>query len=385
MRQTNNVDITGGGVEPSLQGASAEHTLLPQIEQAKQEWERTFDAIQDLISLHSNDYRILRVNRALADKLGTTPQALIGRKCYEVFHCREAPWPGCPHEQTLQTRAPASIDVDDPQMGGFFHMSTFPLFTPDGELYATVHVARDLTQRRAMEAQLIQSAKMASLGTMAGGIAHEIRNPLCIISAAAQLLREYPDDEKLRDQSAKKIHRAAQRASHIIEMLLRFARPAVERRESVAVNGALEEALSLVGATALRQRDIALKTHLAGELPAVQGNRSLLQQVFVNVLTNAAQAMPDGGALTVSTGANSAGQVEIAIADTGPGIPAGHLDKIFDPFFTAWGGGSGTGLGLWVSQNIVHEHGGSIEVQSSQGEGTTFVIKLPQGSTVGEQ
>lgn len=238
-----------------------------------------------------------------------------------------------------------------------------------------VAVGRDLTERKRLEAQLIQSAKLTSLGVMAGGIAHEIRNPLAVSSAAAQLLLERPDDEKLREQATEKIRSGIQRASYIIENLLKFARPPEERMVSVDVSEVLEETLSLL-ANQLRVQRVGLRKDIAPDLPPVVGNKSLLQQVFSNMILNACNAMPDGGSLTITARVNSDNQVVIAFADTGCGVPEEDLSKIFDPFFTTMPVGKGIGLGLSISYSIVQQHQGTIEVESQVGQGSTFTVRL---------
>jgi len=239
-----------------------------------------------------------------------------------------------------------------------------------------VAVGRDLTERKRMEAQLITSAKLTSLGVMAGGIAHEIRNPLAISSAAAQLLLERPDDGELRREAAEKIWSGIQRASYIIENLLRFARPPQERTIAVDIAQVVEETISLL-ANQLTLQQVEVHRDLAAGVPPIIGNRGVLQQVFSNMILNACNAMPDGGTLTVTTRAISDEEVEIQFTDTGCGIPDEILGEIFDPFFTTMPVGKGTGLGLSISYSIIREHHGTIDVESKVGEGSTFTIRLP--------
>jgi signal transduction histidine kinase len=253
-----------------------------------------------------------------------------------------------------------------------------PMLDDERRIVGLVAVGRDLTERKRLEAQLIQSAKLTSLGVMAGGIAHEIRNPLAISSAAAQLLLERPDDEKFREEAAEKIHSGIQRASYIIENLLKFARPPEERMVAVDIGETLDETLSLL-ANQLRVYRIELWKEFAPALLPVVGNKSLLQQVFSNMILNACNAMPDGGSLTVATRATKAG-VEIQFSDTGCGISSEHLPKIFDPFFTTMPVGKGIGLGLSISYSIIQQLQGTIEVESTVGEGTTFTVRLPADS-----
>lgn len=246
-----------------------------------------------------------------------------------------------------------------------------------GGVAGFVAVGRDLTERRRLEAQLINSAKMASLGVMAGGIAHELRNPLGIISASAQLMLEHPADDQLRDQCAQKISAATQRTSLIIENLLKFAHPVSEQTKEVDLHAVLEEVLMLL-AHEMTLRKVALRKAFQANPPTVHGNPGLLQQVFTNLILNACNAMPQGGTLEVVTRATEAGQVRIEFRDTGHGIPSEHLPKIFDPFFTTMPVGKGTGLGLSISYSIIQQHQGAIEVESQVGKGTTFTVRLPQ-------
>jgi PAS domain S-box-containing protein len=251
-----------------------------------------------------------------------------------------------------------------------------PMRDDAGAVVGVVAVGRDLTEQQRLEAQLIHSAKMASLGVMAGGIAHELRNPLGIISAGAQLLLEYPDDTHLRSECAQKIHAATQRASLIIENLLKFAHPQGSQMKEVDLHAVLEETLPLL-AHQMALRKVTLRKEFQPDLPKVSGNPELLQQVLTNLILNACNAMPEGGMLTVATRANRAGQVEVRVRDTGCGIPEEHLPKIFDPFFSTMPVGKGTGLGLSISYSIMQQHQGTIEVESQVGRGSTFIVRLP--------
>ncbi|MBI4759389.1 MAG: PAS domain S-box protein [Chloroflexi bacterium] len=254
--------------------------------------------------------------------------------------------------------------------------SCSPMRDDAGGMVGIVAVGRDLTEQRRMEAQLVQSAKMASLGVMAGGIAHELRNPLGIISASAQLLLEHPDDAQLRSQCAQKVHAATQRASVIIENLLKFGRPVDQQMREVDLHAVLEETLALL-AHQVTLQEVTLRKEFQPDLPRAHGNPQVLQQVFTNLILNACNAMPQGGTLTVATRATEIGRVEIRFSDTGRGIPPEHLPKIFDPFFTTMPVGKGIGLGLSISYSIIQQHQGTIEVESRVGQGTTFTVRLP--------
>jgi len=245
-----------------------------------------------------------------------------------------------------------------------------------GETAGIVAVGRDLTERRKFEAQLLQTQKLAALGVMAGGIAHEIRNPLAVCSSAAQFIMEGDLDPQLQKECAEKIHAGILRASMIIENLLRFARPTVRPDiKEINLTTLLSETLSLVTNQA-RIAKIELQAPLPREPILISGMEGLLQQAFMNLLLNAIKAMPDGGELNISLG-QADGEAWVAICDTGLGIAPGDLDNIFDPFYTTAPVGQGTGLGLSICYSIIKQHFGTITVESGADQGSTFKVRLP--------
>ena len=245
-----------------------------------------------------------------------------------------------------------------------------------GRVMAIVVVGRDLTERRKFEARLLQSQKLAALGVLAGGIAHEIRNPLAISSSAAQFLLEDPGDPEFRRECAEKVQAGIQRASVIIENLLRFARPGGRTdKELVDLVSVVQDAAALAANQAKLQQ-VKMAVDLPDEPVRVNGVRSMLQQVFVNLILNAVNAMPEGGLLQL--GLERAGnQVQVRITDTGHGIPAAEMGDIFDPFYTTRPVGQGTGLGLSICYSIVKQHLGVIEVETVEGQGSVFTVRLP--------
>jgi PAS domain S-box-containing protein len=250
-----------------------------------------------------------------------------------------------------------------------------PMWDDAGKVVGIVAVGRDLTERRRLEAQLSHSAKMASLGVMAGGIAHEVRNPLGIISASAQLLLEHPDDAPLRSQGLEKIYTATQRASLIIENLLKFARPQDGRKKETDLRSVLEETLALLTHQMTLQKVNLIRAF--EPLPRINVNPELLQQVFTNLILNACNAMPQGGTLTVSTHANGQEEILVRFGDNGHGILPEHMPMIFDPFFTTMPVGKGTGLGLSICYSIISQCQGKIDAESQVGQGSTFTVRLP--------
>lgn len=251
-----------------------------------------------------------------------------------------------------------------------------PMKDDYGQTTGAVVVGRDLAERRKLEQQLRQSQKLAALGVMAGGIAHEIRNPLAVCNSAAEFLTMTDITPGFRDECARKIHAGIKKASAIIENLLRFARPSTDTEMAVVdLHSVIHETLELISNQAKVQK-IRIEMDLPASPVQVLGVSGLLQQVFMNLFLNAINAMPDGGLLRISEEMLEE-VVGVNISDTGIGIAEADLDKIFDPFHTTSPVGKGSGLGLSICYSIIQQHLGSIHAQSVLGSGTTLTIKLP--------
>jgi PAS domain S-box-containing protein len=264
------------------------------------------------------------------------------------------------------------------KIGSDVHVSWVcsPMKDQRSQTIGIVVVGRDHTERRRMEMQLFQSQKLAALGVMAGGIAHEIRNPLAICSSAAQFLLDNDISPDFRKECAEKIHVGIQRVSTIIENLLKFSRPPLKSGiEKINFINLVREAVALISNQAGIQK-IKLKSYLPEESIFIRGSAGLLQQVFINLFLNSFKAMPDGGTLSISV-ENTKTKIMIRVADTGHGILPENQNNIFDPFYTTSPVGKGTGLGLSICYAIIEQHFGTIEIDSAEGKGTTFTITLP--------
>ncbi len=255
------------------------------------------------------------------------------------------------------------------------NISIAPLLSKEGKPIGRLLVFDDITDRVQMESQLLQREKLTSLGLLAAGVAHEVNTPLAVISNYAQMLAKQLEAGDARAVLVEKIVKQTFRASEIISGLLNFSRTGPAEFSSVDVNRALRDTLSLVEPQ-LRSAKITVETDLADDLPPIQGDFGKLQQVFLNLLFNARDAMPQGGRLALrSQRINS--RLHVEISDSGVGIPREHLNKIYDPFFTTKATGQGTGLGLAVTYGIIQEHNGTIQVRSGSDHGTTFVLEFP--------
>lgn len=225
--------------------------------------------------------------------------------------------------------------------------------------------------------QLIQSKKMAAIGLMAGGVAHEINNPVAGILALTQLMIKETSDTGLQED-LRKIEALAYRCIDVVQEILDFSRQSkTDQREIADMNGAIERSLTFISLYS-RQYGVDIRNEPAPGLPPVSIHLNQMQQVLLNLLTNACQAMPEGGTIVITTRHDEAtNRVELSVADTGVGIAPEDLGRIFEPFFTRKGEGKGTGLGLSICFRIVRDHGGEIRVESQSGRGSRFTVAIP--------
>jgi signal transduction histidine kinase len=313
----------------------------------------------------------------MADVLKTTPKELVGKFCHEVMHGAKEPPVNCPHWRTLINGKPTIMETFNPNLGIHLYESVSPLFNEKGEITGSVIVARDVTKQKRMEEQLIMTDRLASIGELASGIAHELNNPLTSVIGFSQLLLEgdVPADMK---EDLGTVYSEAQRAAVIVKNLLTFARKHTPVKQLCQVNTVIEDVLRL-RAYEQKVNNIEIEKRLGSNLPEIMIDNFQMQQVFLNIVVNAEFAMLEAhhrGKLTITT-KKSDSFIKIAFTDDGPGIAKENLKHIFDPFFTTKEVGKGTGLGLSICHGIVTEHGGQIYARSEKGQGATFVVELP--------
>jgi signal transduction histidine kinase len=319
----------------------------------------------------------MRVNKAVADLLKTTPKALIGKYCHEAMDGTTEPPVNCPHLLTMIDGKTASREIYNPILELYFHESTSPLFNDKGEITGTIMVARDITQQKRIEEQLIMTDRLASIGELSSGIAHELNNPLTSVIGFSQLLMEGDIPENIREDLST-VYSEAQRAASIVKNLLTFARKHAPVKQLCQVNSIIEDVLRL-RAYEEKVNNIEVINKLAPSLPQIMIDHFQMQQVFLNIVVNAEFAMLEAhhkGTLTV-TSEQLEDIIRISFADDGPGISEENQKRIFNPFFTTKEVGKGTGLGLSICHGIITEHGGKIYVKSEKGQGANFIIELP--------
>jgi two-component system NtrC family sensor kinase len=306
-------------------------------------------------------YMIRNIIRPIGEMVGATRNIIAGR-----------------FDQEVRSDSPSEIAL----LAQSFNAMLKSLRQMKGDLEEWGRTLEEKVKQRteelvAMQARVAQSERLASLGMLAAGVAHEVNNPLGGILALTVLSVEDMREDDPNRENLEEVVRQTERCRDIVRGLLEFSRQSKGNTEPVDLNAVLEDTLSLVGKQAMFF-NIHVVERLDPQLPPVLADRSQFQQVFMNILMNAVQAMDERGTITIMTRHEAvADSVEVAISDTGHGIPPEQIDRIFDPFFTTKASGQGTGLGLSIAYGIVTTHRGTISVQSEVGIGSTFTIRMP--------
>ena len=335
-----------------------------------------FDAITDRLVLLAPDYTVLMANTA-AD--GVKRKCDEKTKCYELFYQLDSPCDGCSFEKVLNAKRPVSGEVTL-QDGETYLSQFYPILDPQTrEVSSLVHYYRSITEKKLMEQHMMQAEKLASLGQLVAGVAHELNNPLGIVLFYADLLKnELPEgSEHLAD--VKVIEKHGETCKAIVEDLLKFARNAETTTDKVNLNESVEKVVAVLEKQFAKEH-VLVEMHLDKELPLIPLDQTKMQQVWMNLLLNAKQAIKDGnGLIAITTRRDTiTGRVGVVVKDNGEGMSPDIQRMIFDPFFTTKDTGEGTGLGLSVSYGIVKQHGGDMEVRSFPGVGSVFSVWLPE-------
>ena len=347
------------------------------------------DQLKEEIVLTDKKGLVLDCNKALLDRLGSTKAEVAGKHLREFFSLPELlPGNGAvfeasgrnsygmsPLEQALSSQQSAEATLPQVDHDGRMHYVReyiYPIKNDAGAVSSLLCIRRDITSRTQMELRLQQSERLASIGEMSTYIAHEIRNPLFAISGFAnQLLRE-AQDEKTKEKLGI-IVAESRRLDGILKSILTFARPAQSAPGLADVNKIVGDTMDLMS-MACENRGIEAILDLTTDIPLVKADPELITQCLINLVKNSLEAMPAGGRLTVRTGLGAA-HVFMEVEDTGVGIPPELRDKIFSPFFSTKGGGSG--LGLAMIKKILDDLGGTVDLTSIPGEGTRVALLLP--------
>ncbi|MBP7997612.1 MAG: response regulator [Chloroflexi bacterium] len=326
------------------------------------------------------DWRLIAVNQTQTDKLNTPSGKLVGQRCYELLFARNAPCEHCQAGKTLLQKRAERWTVrwqGADLLPQEWEVTAYPI--PSQEVQAVV-VWQNRTEERRLEQSLMQAGKLAAIGQLAAGVAHEINNPLTVINANAEMLKMTVPHDTDDFEAVDLIHRAGVRAAKVTTGLLNFARQ--ERYEFVELdlNQSILQALDLV-VYQLQSKGIRLVRHFADDLPRFVGSLEHLKSVWINLLVNAGDAVkdrPENSEIVITTRLSPNGeQIQVLVQDNGVGMSEAQQAHIFEPFYTTKDPGKGTGLGLATCFRIIEQHGGEIDVISQPGEGTTFIILLP--------
>jgi two-component system NtrC family sensor kinase len=353
-------------------------TKAEELERMRQFSENILESLNDGLVVLDRNGRVVRWNRPMEEIYGIRHESAVGLSLEELF---EAGIVGmicgsksAAAEGTAHYRIPMSTRHDPPRRL-LVNLGATPLRDSHADVVGSIVIVEDISTRVQLEEQLQISEKMASIGLLAAGVAHEVNTPLTGISSFTQMLLDGAKPEDPSTEVLEKIERQTFRAAKIVNGLLNLARPAQVDSGPCDINAVVNDVLSLLEHQ-FRNGSIQVRKELAAVSPEVQGIEHKLQQVFLNLFLNARDAMPKGGWLTIVTRADRDAAI-VEVADTGSGIPAEQLSRIYDPFFTTKEIGKGTGLGLSITYGIVQEHGGSITCDSQVGQGTRFSIRLP--------
>ena len=377
-------------VSRALENAS----LFQSVRTRQQELQESHNRLQAVINGILNpiytideDYRLMAVNQHKADELQTTPESLVGRLCYRTFFNRRSPCEHCLAASMLAQRQPQHWSVrwvGEDHLAQEWDVHAYPLPGSHAGAPSAVIVWQDRTEERRLENSLLQAGKLAAIGQLAAGVAHEINNPLTVINANSQMLKMVLPREHDTYEAVDLIARAGARATNVVRGLLDFARQNQYSFDSGDVNISIRQALQLVSYQ-LRSADIEVHANLGQALPAVRASWEHLKTVWLNLLINSRDAVvarPGPRNIEIETRLAASGDhIQVLITDDGVGMSPAEALHIFEPFYTTKEPGQGTGLGLATSQRIVQQHGGDIEAVSQAGKGATFIVRLPVKKT----
>jgi two-component system, NtrC family, sensor kinase len=391
----------------------AEHQKL---RTRNEEIEAIINSIQDFMIVISPHMRIEEVNQAFLDQMGYTQEEVIGKKCYDIFqkldsHCSPE-FIKCPLKKVVESGTPSRqvlTRVDREGQQRYLDVKVFPVWEEKGRISKFIEVSRDISDSKKEEeemtrrlekmvedrtqqlkethSKMLHQDKMASLGKLSASVVHEINNPISGILNLVMLMNRIMEGGTLQRKSVEQFKQylnlmetETRRISRIVSNLLAFSRHSKMEFGRVRLNQLIEKSLFL-NANLLKLHSIKVEENLDPALPELTGSEDQLQQVFMNLISNAAEALESGQGERVlkmqTRHLPEKACVSVAVADTGVGIPKENLSKLFEPFFSTKKKGKGVGLGLSVAYGIIQEHGGSIQVQSEVGKGTTFSIELP--------
>jgi signal transduction histidine kinase len=368
------------------------HTrLLRDLVQAKRDWQSAFDAMVDPIAVVAVGGGVVRANLALAGALDRPINTVVGVNYRELLGPPEGPLPDL-IARGLETASAQTSEGRYAHLPGLRQVTVSPLKDEAGELRGVTVILKDITELRDHQDRVLRSVRLADVGLLAAGVAHEINTPLASIGLRAESLLRSAEDPLLNAvESFKKFPRYLKtigeeilRCKKIISALLEFGRTRKHEVTQTSVNDLASSAGDLVSHE-LRIRRLTLELRLEHALPMIRADHGQLRQVLLALLMNAMEATPPGGHIAIETRPIPEGRIALRVRDDGAGIAPEHLERVFSPFFTTKPLGQGTGLGLAVCHGVVASHGGELRIESLLGAGTTVIVELPvEGAMLSE-
>jgi len=368
-----------------------DHKLaMEKVKYAAQQWRTTFDSISDMVSIHDRNFKIIRVNKALADFFEIEPKELIGKTCYELFHGTKQPCQNCPLIQTLNLKKPANLEIFEQHLGVHLGIFTSPVLDKEGEVVSSVHIAKNITERKQAEEALKEAnEKLIEYNQLkdefVSTASHELRTPLSIIMGAIRLiLDEIPGKivDEQRDILATAMENV-KRLARIVDSLLTISKIESGKvdlhKTAVNICELIKDTVSYYKLLA-EEKELSLDYEVPEEGIDICLDPDRTKEILINLISNSIKFTPERGWVKV-TCAERNGEVLVSVQDSGVGIAKEDIPKLFDKF-TQFGrkvgpGEKGTGLGLAITKNLVDMHNGRIEVESKVDQGTTFTISLP--------
>ena len=390
------------------------------LRERSEEMETILNGIQEFIMVITPEMEIIDVNEAFLSKMHCTRDDVIGKKCHEVYHKIEHPCNAgqfdCPLREVVSNKRQIRKIQTRLMLDGekrYYEVNIYPIWEKDGKISKFIHISRDITESKKKEEEitrrleqmvedrtrevkethekLLHQDKMSSLGKLSASVVHEINNPIAGILNLIMLMQRIMGEDTLGQKEIEQFQHylslmetETRRTSRIVSNLLAFSRQSKMEPKRLNLNRLIEQTLFL-NSNLLKMDGVKVETKLAADLPDLRGSEDQLQQVFMNLVSNASEAMAaDGGVLSIETKhLLREDRLQVNFKDTGCGIPEENIAKLFEPFFTTKKKGKGVGLGLSVAYGIIQEHEGSIYVKSKVGHGTTFQVKLPLKSAIG--
>jgi len=356
----------------NLLGVAVDRSLeFHRVEEERFQWESAVSHIKDLISIHDSQWRIKRVNPAFLEHFNLKEEDVIGRHCFEVFHGLNTPPHDCPNIEALITRERSTQTITDGNK--HFTFSVHPIIKEHGQIDGCIHIVRDVTEMVRLRENAHQSDKLGAIGRLTASIAHNINNPLTYSLNYLYILRESMPDEKL--QLIRKAEQGIERAKDVLERLLEFSSPRAEDISAIDLEEAIDSTLGFLS-TITQSKGVSIRKDISEKLYA-RASKKALEEVLMNLITNSI----DAGAKDITIeGYSDPNDITLIITDNGSGIDKEHMPRLFEPYFTTKPRGKGTGLGLYISYNIIKSFGGNLWCSSKKDSGTQFFILLPKGT-----